>query len=88
MTQVRYPTTPLKIGVTILTVVMLLAMLLVPNPVVVAFLCFSSLITAMIHFNVFESSADTNPLNRIDLAIQVIYLVASVAKAFIIGGHA
>jgi hypothetical protein len=56
--------------------------------VVVAFLCFSSLITAMIHFNVFESSADTNPLNRIDLAIQVIYLVASVAKAFIIGGHA
>ncbi|WP_125584113.1 hypothetical protein [Levilactobacillus cerevisiae] len=86
MTQVRYPATPLKIGVMLLTIVMLVAMLLVSNPVVAAFLCFSSLITAMLHFNVFETTADANPLNRIDLGIQVTYLVLSIIKAFVLGG--
>lgn len=85
MTQVRYPATPLKIGVMVLTIVLFAAMLLVSDPVTAAFLCFSSLITAMLHFNVFESTADAHSLNRIDLGIQVAYLVASIIKAFILG---
>ena len=86
MTHVRYPATPLKIGVMILTLVMLAAMLLASNPILAAFLCFSSLITAMLHFNVFETTADANPLHRIDLGIQVTYLVLSIIKAFVLGG--
>lgn len=88
MTHVRYPATPLKIGVMILTLVMLAAMLLASNPILAAFLCFSSLITAMLHFNVFESTADTHSLNRIDLGIQITFLVLSIVKAFALGGGA
>jgi len=87
MTQDRYTVTPAKIGVSLLTLVLLFAMLFIQQPVIVAFLCFSSLITAMLHFNVFESTADTHPLNKIDLAIQVTYLILSIARAFIIGSH-
>jgi len=87
MTDTKYPVTPLKIGVPILTVVLLLAMLFLQDPVTVAFLCFSSLITAMLHFNVFESTADKSPLNRIDLGVQVAFLVLSVVRALAMGGH-
>lgn len=86
MTQVRYPATPLKVGVMLLTIAMLVAMLLVSDPIIAAFLCFSSLITAMLHFNVFESTADGHLLNRVDLGIQVTYLVLAIIKAFAMGG--
>ncbi|KRL98280.1 hypothetical protein ACUIJQ_12750 [Levilactobacillus hammesii] len=85
MTETRFPATPAKIGVTILTLILFVAMLSFQTPQIVAFLCFSSLITAMLHFNVFESTTDSNPLNRIDLAIQIIFLVSSIARAFILG---
>ncbi len=47
MIPVRYPVTPIKIGVTLLTIGLLMAMLLARNPILTAFLCFSSLITAV-----------------------------------------
>jgi len=87
MTEARFSATPAKIGVIILTLVLLLAMLFLQDAKIVAFLCFSSLITAMLHFNVFESTTDANPLNRIDLTLQIVFLVASIGRAFILGGN-
>lgn len=87
MIPVRYPVTPIKIGVTLLTIGLLMAMLLARNPILTAFLCFSSLITAMIHFNIFEDTADTQPLNRIDLILQVAFVVLSIGKVIVVGGH-
>ncbi|MCH5464184.1 hypothetical protein [Levilactobacillus tujiorum] len=88
MTETRFPTTPAKVFVPILTLVLFAAMLLLQTPQIVAFLCFSSLITAMLHFNVFESTTDANPLNRIDLTLQVVFLIVSIGRAFILGsGH-
>ncbi|UIF28787.1 hypothetical protein KB236_09650 [Levilactobacillus brevis] len=85
MTETRFPTTPAKVIVPILTLVLLVAMLTLQTPQIVAFLCFSSLITAMLHFNVFESTTDRNPLNRIDFTLQIIFLISSIARAFIMG---
>ncbi|NLR09436.1 MULTISPECIES: hypothetical protein [Lactobacillaceae] len=85
MTDTRFPTTPAKVFVPILTLVLLVAMLTLQDPQIVAFLCFSSLITAMLHFNVFESTSDSNPLNRIDFTIQIVFLISSIARAFIMG---
>ncbi|MGJ3706057.1 hypothetical protein ACLOC7_05595 [Levilactobacillus brevis] len=64
-----------------------MAMLLARNPILTAFLCFSSLITAMIHFNVIEDTADTQPLNRIDLILQVVFVVLSIGKVIVVGSH-
>lgn len=85
MTTNRYPLNVAKIFVPIITVVLLLLMLSISDPVIVAFLCFSSLITTMLHFNVFEDTSDTHPLNRIDLVLQVVFLLASFFRAFILG---
>lgn len=86
MTETRFPTTPAKVFVLILTLVLFVAMLALQEPQIVAFLCFSSLITVMLHFNVFESTTDRNPLNRIDFTLQIVFLVSSIARAFILGG--
>ena len=75
MIPARYPVTPIKIGVTLLTIGLLMAMLLARNPILTAFLCFSSLITAMIHFN------------RIDLILQVVFVVLSIGKVIVVGSH-
>jgi len=41
----------------------------------------------MIHFNVFEDTADTQPLNRIDLILQVAFVALSIGKVIVVGGH-
>lgn len=85
MTTTRYPLNVAKIFVPIITVVPLLLMFTVSDRIIVAFLCFSSLITTMMHFNVFEDTSDTHPLNRIDLVLQVVFLLASFFRAFVLG---
>ncbi|KRN02701.1 hypothetical protein FD13_GL001695 [Levilactobacillus senmaizukei DSM 21775 = NBRC 103853] len=70
----------------IITWALLIAILMIKQPIIVAFLAFSSLITIMLHFNIFEDTRDTNPLTRIDLGVQVVFILVGVVKAFIYGG--
>ncbi|MFC6275213.1 hypothetical protein ACFQET_06745 [Levilactobacillus tangyuanensis] len=86
MTKIHYPTTHLKILVDVMTWVLLIAIFVIKDPITVAFLAFSSLITIMLHFNIFEDTRDTNPLAKIDLGVQVAFIVVGVIKAFMYGG--
>lgn len=86
MTKIHYPTTHFKILVDIITWALLIAILVIKQPIIVAFLAFSSLITIMLHFNIFEDTRDTNPLTRIDLGVQVVFILVGVVKAFMYGG--
>lgn len=86
MEKTYYKTNLQKISLFLTTMLLLLISIFVNNALVLAFISFSSIITLMAHFNIFESINDTNKLNRNDLILQVLFIVISLIKFLVVSG--
>lgn len=75
-----------KMGLFAMTLILLLTALWVTVPVILALVCFASLITVMAHFNIFESTNDTNKLNKFDFYLQIAFVLISLVKFMVISG--
>ncbi len=70
-----------KIVLLTVTVALLLSSLIIMNPLIDAFICFSSLVTLMFSFDVFDS---IEGVNKAMFALQVVFVVVSLIKFIII----
>lgn len=86
MEKTYYKTNLQKISLFLTTMLLFLISIFVNNALVLAFISFSSIITLMAHFNIFESINDTNKLNRNDLILQVLFIVISLIKFLVVSG--
>ncbi len=70
-----------KVVLLVVTIALLLASLIIMNPLIDAFICFSSLVTLMFSFDVFDS---TEGVNKTVFALQIAFVVVSLIKFIII----
>lgn len=86
MEKVHYPTTVKKVVFSIITLLLFIATLVDMNTMHNAWFVLISMVTLMFHFNIYESTADTNKLNKFDFVLQIVFLVVSFIKFFILSG--
>ena len=75
MKKKYYETTRSQILLSTIVIFLLAISLVIQNPVVIAFLCLTSMNTLMLHFILFKSTANSNKLAIFDFVIQLSFFL-------------
>lgn len=75
MKKKYYETTRSQILLSTIVIFLLAISLVIQNPVVIAFLCLTSMNTLMLHFILFKSTANNNKLAIFDFVIQLSFFL-------------